>query len=389
LKCLNHLATVRMKQSRPSEALEALREVEAEATCALRPEQHDEAWEFWETVYRNFGWVLSSLGQEQEAIAWIQMAVDVKDRVGEKISWFDLWDIGRMKASVALQRKEPKMIQESQALVTKALWMHRDAEPSDLVMRAKVWHSVGECSFALGHLAEESVTGAETLATNPNGACRAVDAKAHYRKALKCFRESHKLFRTTEGPHNPLTGGEAQAASWCLLKLDDAGDAKEFLLNALEALSRQQSGWGDASRGGEAPALAQATLAVDRILEAHRRTSDREGLAKYFQAIERLCASVCGRLRMSKDRVDAGVYEKLVSSCSMVMVAEGSPEGMSKSQELLRRYMWQSPETPQAQLCSELMVSLRDGADGNGGDLPEGPGMTAFLEALAKHTTQR
>merc|ERR1711957_263594 len=112
----------------------------------------------------------------------------------------------------------------------------------------------------------------------------------------------------------------------------------------------------------QAPALMQAMQTVDRILEAHRRTGDREGLSCYFDAIDRLCENVCGRLRLSKERVDSGVYEKLVSSCSMIMVASGSDDGAHKSQSLLRKYMWDQPSTPQAQLCNEMLRSLKDGA---------------------------
>merc|ERR1712151_1296301 len=98
---------------------------------------------------------------------------------------------------------------------------------------------------------------------------------------------------------NPLTGSEAQAAAWTLLKLGDEEESKNFLLDALEAASQQQSGWGDGEDINQrAPVMMQAMQTVDRVLEAHRRTSDREGLARYFGAIERLCANVSGRLRL-------------------------------------------------------------------------------------------
>lgn len=387
LKALNHLATVRMKQARPKEALDALREVEAQANAGLHEGEHDEAWEFWETIYRNFGWVLSDLGQEQEAIAYIQRAIDVKARVGMIASWFDLWDLGRMKAGYALRRKEADSIREAQAVTTKALKLHQEEQVKDLVMRAKIWHSVGEGSFALGHLAEDSAESA----SNPHGPCSSSAAKAHYRKALKCFQQAHKLFKSTEGAHNPLTGSEAQAVAWALLKLDQQEEAKGFLLDSLEALSQQQSGWG---RGdcldAHAPALSQAVQTVDRILEAHRRTEDREGLEKYFQSVERLCSNIGARLKLSKDRADAAIYEKLVSSCSMIMVASGTAEGTSRSQDLMRRFMWKSPDTAQAKLCSEIMTASLQNGEGGGERgaaqpaLTDGPGMRAFMDALAK-----
>lgn len=380
LKALNHLSTVRMKQARPACALAALGEVEEYASARLTPEERDEAWEFWETVYRNFGWVLSSLGRDSEAIKYIQRAIDVKERVGRSPSWFDLWDLGRLSAVSALKNNEANKIAESQSTVTKALWSHRDAEPADLVMRAKIWHTVGECSFALGHLTDGPPT--DDSLSSPTSSR---EAQGHYRKALKCFRESHKLFKKTEGKWNPLTGAEAQAVAWSLMKLGQDEEAKEFLLDALEASSRQQSGWGDGDNlSHEAPALTQAMHTVDRILEAHRRTDDRAGLHVYFDGIQRLCHNVSDRLRLSKERVDAAIYEKLISSCSMVLVASGNADGAKKSQELLRAFLWDQPNTMQAKLCSQMMMSLANGqAQPGAGATASSPGMETFLSALA------
>eukprot|EP00928_Gymnodinium_smaydae_P024439 TRINITY_DN19773_c0_g1_i1.p1 TRINITY_DN19773_c0_g1~~TRINITY_DN19773_c0_g1_i1.p1 ORF type:complete len:607 (-),score=192.51 TRINITY_DN19773_c0_g1_i1:476-2248(-) len=376
LKALNHLSTVRMKQSRPLDALAALEEVDAYMATYLRPEERKNAWEFWENVYRNFGWVLSSLDRTDEAVRYIERAVEVKEEVGREKSWFDLWDIGRFKGATALRLNEAGKLKEAQAIVTKALWLHRDAEPNDLVMRAKIWHSVGEGSFALGHLAEGSRADA-----NPNGCATSSEALGHYKKALKCFREAHKLFSKTEGRYNPLTGTEAQAVSWTLLRVGELEEAKGFLFDALESSARQQSGWGDGQEESAAPALSQAMLTVERILEAHRRTDDREGLVKYFDAIEKLLKNVCGRLRLSKAREDAPVYEKLISSCSMVMVASGTPEGTQRSQLLLRTYMWDSPDSAQARLCNGLLNSIGDGR-GTPDTTLGGPAMAAIMEAL-------
>lgn len=390
LKALNFLSTVRMKQARPAEALEILQEIESQVANQLTEEESDEAWEFFETIYRNFGWVLSSLHREMEAMNYIQRSIDVKKKVGKEESWFDKWDLGRIKATKAMRggmfgqgvkiKLVPEEIKECQELVTKALWMHKEAEPHDRVMRAKIWHNVGECSFALGHIEEIAVVGCSTIGNNPNSACQVSSARTHYRKSLKCFREAHKLFKTTEGHHHPLTGSEAQAVAWVLLKLDEPEESKQFLGDALETLARQQSGWGDGdSLEGSVPALSQATMILDRILESHRRTGDREGLAKHFAGIAKLCANVHRRVRLSKERDIAAVYEKMVSSGSMVMIACGSEEGVVKSQELIRKYMWSSPATPQAQLCTELLTSLRNGENPANID---GPGVKALTNAL-------
>ncbi|CAK0893707.1 unnamed protein product [Prorocentrum cordatum] len=304
LKVLNHLSTVRMKQARPSEALEMLREVEACVNASGI--EHDEAWEFWETTYRNFAWIYSSLDREDDAIGYVQRAIDVKERAGHPVSWFDLWDLGRMRATSALKGSDSGQIKASQDAVTKALWLHREVEPKDFVMRAKIWHSVGECSFAMGFLAEKEGPGAATADERPNGPAQGAEALKHYRKALKCFKESHKLFCKTGGANSPLTGSEAQAVAWTLMKLGEDEESKQHHLGALEALSAQQNGWGDGDLDSKAPALVQAMQIVDRIMEVHRRTGDRQGLASYWPAIEALCTNVCQRLRLCR-RLDAAV----------------------------------------------------------------------------------
>lgn len=389
LKALNNIATVRMKQARPKEALAALEESEAVAAARMRPEDMDQAWEFWETTYRNFGWVYNSLDREAEAMRYIQKAIDCKERVGKSASWFDYWDLGRIQAHASFKRNEVKEIQDSQAVVTKALWLHRDTEKSDLVMRAKIWHSVGECSFALGHLAE-AASGSRFLDENPNAPATSCGAKAHYRKALKCFKEAHTLFAKTEGKYNPLTGGEAQAVSWSLLKLDLVQESKPYLLDALESTSRQQSGWGEGSTDSEvAPALDAASQTTGRILEAHRSTDDREGLSKYFPAIERLCANIAARIPLSKDREDAGIYERFVSSCSMIMAASGTDDGAERSQKLLRSYMWERPSTMQAKICDEILQA-RSLGPGGALQLPESHANMALLgQLMAGGTTQK
>eukprot|EP00401_Gymnodinium_catenatum_P062831 CAMPEP_0117620298 /NCGR_PEP_ID=MMETSP0784-20121206/87057_1 /TAXON_ID=39447 /ORGANISM="" /LENGTH=630 /DNA_ID=CAMNT_0005424209 /DNA_START=39 /DNA_END=1928 /DNA_ORIENTATION=- len=386
LKALNHLSTVRMKQARPQEALVTLQEIEAFAMASLQPEDMDEAWEFWDVVYRNFAWALSNVERAEESIGYIEKAIAVKERVGRPPSWSDLWDLGRFKATTALARNSPKDIVASQKVVNDALWLHRDAEPSDFVMRAKIWHSVGECSFALGHLAEVGPAGAASEVENLNATASSSEAQAHYRKALKCFREAYKLFNKTEGQYNPLTGSEAQAVSWALLKIGSAEDAKPYLLDSLEAYSRQQSGWGKGDGlDANAPALTSAMQVVDRIMEAHRMTEDRAGLEKYFSAIERLCLNISRRLQLSKEQANAAVYEKLVSTCSMVMVASGTERGVAKSQELLRTYMWTQPSTPQARICTEMMQALPSSTPGAcGGQDRSSAGMAALLQELAR-----
>mmetsp|Transcript_52677 Transcript_52677/g.163611 ORF Transcript_52677/g.163611 Transcript_52677/m.163611 type:complete len:288 (+) Transcript_52677:3-866(+) len=160
---------------------------------------------------------------------------------------------------------------------------------------------------------------------------------------------------------NPLTGGAAEAAAWVLLKLGEDGNAKKYLLNAVEATSRQQNGWGD-GEDSEAPALASAARLVDQVLEVHRRTEDREGLAPYLAPVEELCASASRRLGLPGGRQDALLHERLISSSVLVLVASGAPDAPSRAQRLLQVHLGDSPpRTQQAQLCTAMFRSLRGG----------------------------
>mmetsp|Transcript_82453 Transcript_82453/g.163637 ORF Transcript_82453/g.163637 Transcript_82453/m.163637 type:complete len:648 (+) Transcript_82453:72-2015(+) len=358
LKAMNHLATVRMKQARPQDALACLEEIEAIVSPRLTQVERDEAWEFWETTYRNFGWVMSSLGREAEAIEYIEKAIEVKERVGLHVSWFDLWDLGRMKACVALKSNLPELIEESQAVVARALALHGQSEPEDHVMHAKIWSNLGECSFALAHLAEKC----SDADADHNTPAKSPEAQTHYRRAMECFVESHRLFSETEGRLNPLTGGAADAAAWALVKLNEDANAKRYLLNAVEAASCQQNGWGDED-GSEAPALASAVRVVDQVVEVHRRTDDRDGLLPFLAPVEALCDSATKRLGLPGVRQDTILQERLVSSCSLVLVASGSADGALRARQLLQRNLGsQPPQSEHARLCKSVFGALGSGA---------------------------
>jgi len=355
---MNHLATVRMKQARPQDALTCLEEIEAIVGPRLTQAERDEAWEFWETTYRNFGWIMSSLGREAEAIEYIEKAIEVKERVGLSASWFDLWDLGRMKACVALKSNLPERIEESQAVVARALALHGESEPEDLVMHAKIWSNLGECSFALAHLAEKC----SDADANHNAPAKLPEARSHYRRAMECFVESHRLFSETEGRLNPLTGGAAEAAAWALVKLEEDTNVKRYLLNAVEAASCQQNGWGDEDES-EAPALTSAVRVIDQVVEVHRRTDDRDGLLPFLAPVEALCDSATRRLGLPGMRQDTLLQERLVSSCSLVLVASGSADGTLRARQLLQRNLGsQPPQSEHARLCQSVFGALGSGA---------------------------
>ncbi|CAK0893706.1 unnamed protein product [Prorocentrum cordatum] len=93
-----------------------------------------------------------------------------------------------------------------------------------------------------------------------------------------------------------------------------------------------------------------------------------------------------------------------------VFMASGTEEGVAKSQdraargggpglgparagpraparlaeELMQKYLWDSPRNPQAQLCAGLLRSLQDGQAGAPGPLPPGtdPAVAALLQSM-------
>jgi len=301
---------------------------------------------------------MSSLGRETEAIEYIEKAIEVKERVGLSASWFDLWDLGRMKACAALKSNVPELIEESQAVVARALALHGEREPEDHVMHAKIWSNLGECSFALGHLAEKC----SDADADHNAPAKLPESRAHYRRAMECFVESHRLFSETEGRLNPLTGGAAEAAAWALVKLEEDANAKRYLLNAVEAASRQQNGWGD-ENGSEAPALTSAVRVIDQVVEVHRRTDDRDGLLPFLTPVEVLCESATKRLGLPGVRQDTLLQERLVSSCSLVLVASGSADGALRARQLLQRNLGSlPPQSEHARLCQSVFGALGSGA---------------------------
>ncbi|CAK0825736.1 unnamed protein product, partial [Prorocentrum cordatum] len=140
VKWLNHVSTVRMKQNRHLEALEMLYDLEL-----YSPYSPEEAPEFFETLYRNLAWAHKALGQIDEAVVYFErMARSSKAHKGS-MDWFDCWDIGKLAATRGYRDKDMPQFYKGRALVERALDMHQEAEPEDLVMRAKVHDSLAEC----------------------------------------------------------------------------------------------------------------------------------------------------------------------------------------------------------------------------------------------------
>lgn len=366
MQALNHMALVRMNQGRPAETLALLTESQRLAQEHLHTSKK-KSWQFWETLYRNFSWCHGALHNQDEAAKYCQKAIDVKELAGQPVSWFDLWELGRNKATMALVSNDPEKIRAASQTLEKSLKLHHQDEVNDLVMRAKIWHTVGECSFALGHI-KHCGKGVDQV-VDIDSCPLTDDAKALYKRALKSFQQAYRLFIKAEGRTNALTGREAEAITWTLVRLRDYEDAKPFMLNALEAqcelLNDLRSGRVAAENQGyntsTSPALLRSMQTVDHILEAHRCTDDRAGLQRYFDAIEKLCDNACCRMHLlpkDQEKKDAQAYERLISSCSMILVASGTPDGMKRSQKVMNTRMREKPKTAHAKVCEQMFETL-------------------------------
>eukprot|EP00746_Dinoflagellata_sp_MGD_P021732 gnl/MRDRNA2_/MRDRNA2_150794_c0_seq1.p1 gnl/MRDRNA2_/MRDRNA2_150794_c0~~gnl/MRDRNA2_/MRDRNA2_150794_c0_seq1.p1 ORF type:complete len:678 (+),score=151.93 gnl/MRDRNA2_/MRDRNA2_150794_c0_seq1:110-2143(+) len=330
LKALNHVACVRSKQGRSADALAALNEMEKIVGDMQSTEQRDEAWQWWETVYRNFAWTFQALGHQDQAITYTEGCIAVKERVGKNASWFDYWDLARFKATKALKDMDKVVIGDAIPVVQKALKLHDQENPKDVVMSGKIWHTLAELSFALGFIHDPDGI---TLSHSRN-----FRAKSYFDEALHCFNESHKRQGFAKGAHNHLTGSAAEGVSWALMKLGRDEEAKPYLLDSFEAASKQQNAWGDGEEYSDSSAMHMAMATATRVLEVHRRTGDAAGLEKYTDAAERLAKNCHSRLALTKDSPEAATYERLIQSCSAILGASGKELGIAKGQRILEKY---------------------------------------------------
>merc|ERR1719324_401187 len=120
-------------------------------------------------------------------------------------SWVELWSLGRQKAAKALINRDLDGIKTASQILEKALRRHQRDEVDDLVMRAKIWQMVGECSFALAQSEHFQASGPPPVC-NTDYHPMTREAKTLYKRALKSFQQAYRLFLKTEGRLNPLTG---------------------------------------------------------------------------------------------------------------------------------------------------------------------------------------
>lgn len=285
-KFLNFYSTVRMKQSRYQEALDMYKEYET--LIHFSPQ---EAWELYDTVYRNFGWIYTSMCEFEKALEYFEKAVEVKRAHGVPPHWFDQWDLGKTHARVSLQRGKPEDLQFALKLIKEGLAAHRLAEPEDVIMRCKMLNSAGECAAVLGDFSGS----------------RPAKQRALYEEAKKLHQESVDLYMKVLGPNKPLTGWAFEDLAGACRRCGSLEEAKEALHSALRV---------ECSK--DIIKLSSMARLLDSVLEVHQETDDPEGLARCQEPIND------GLENLQKRRVnqtEAASYAALLRKVGDVLLA--------------------------------------------------------------------
>ncbi|CAE7832377.1 unnamed protein product [Symbiodinium necroappetens] len=282
-KLLNFYTTVRMKQSRYQEALEMYKEYET-----LIKFSPDEAWELYDTVYRNFGWIYTSLHDYDKALEYFERCVNVKKKHGVKAHWFDQWDLGKTHARLSLQQGRPERLEMAGQLIEEALAMHRP-KPSDLIMRCKMLNSAGECFSVRGDFCSEQKV-----------------AERSWDRAIALHEESYELYMKVLGPSKPLTGWAMEDLAGAYKRRGRLEEAKRLILGALRV---------ECSK--DIIKLSSMARLLDAVLELHKETGDLAGLADCQDAINE------GLENLQKRRIDrseAASYAALLQKIAQLLL---------------------------------------------------------------------
>jgi len=235
VKWLNHVSTVRMKQSRHMEALEMLYDLEM-----YSPYSAEEAPEFFETLNRNLAWALKALGRIDEALVYFERMAKSSTTHKGGLDWFDYWDIGKLAAARGYRDRDMPAFYRGRSTIVEALRMHEEAEPEDLVMRAKVCDSLAECYMVVNEFD---------------------DAERHYSSA-------YSLMLQTVGLRSPLFGKQARHLANLRLAQNRTAEALPFLSQALVV-----------EAGRDAVSVADALDLVDLIVNTQQKCSMEDGHA--------------------------------------------------------------------------------------------------------------
>lgn len=320
IKWLNHVSTVRMKQSRHLEALEMLYELEL-----YSPYDADEAPEFFATLYRNLAWALKALGRLEEAAIYFNRMATASQKAKGNLDWFDKWDIGKISAAQAFRDGDMDEFFRGRALVEEALELQMQQEPDDLVMRAKVHDSLAECYMVV----------------------------KEYPKANEHYSAAYDLLLQTVGKQSPLFGKQARHAANLQISQGNYAEALPFLGEALAV---------EASK--DAVNITELMELVDVIVNAQQRANpDMAMIPTNHPALKRLQQNVKERgLDTTKE------YAVLCHKMSLLYLHEGQVDSnalrrarrLAKSSVRILRSHQEEPDVGEWLKMSELHLRLLD-----------------------------
>jgi len=266
----------------------------------------EEAWELYDTVYRNFGWIHTDLGNYEKALDYFQKAVEVKRKNGVPAHWFDQWDLGKAHARISLIKGHTKGLILALDLIKEAMDLHQQVEPQDKIMLCKMLNSAGEIASVLGDYADFS------------------GSAVHYEEAVQLHRKSYELYMVVLGPGKPLTGWCMENLAGALRKVDSVRskeEAKQMLLGALAV---------ECSK--DIIKLPSMALLHD-VLAVHQETSDLEGLAKCQEVVNEGLSNLQKR---GIDHTECTSYAALLRSVASLLLAHSAESNRDCAIELLK-----------------------------------------------------
>eukprot|EP00756_Hemistasia_phaeocysticola_P048772 Hpha_TRINITY_DN23175_c0_g1::TRINITY_DN23175_c0_g1_i1::g.29495::m.29495 len=324
IKGLNHASTVLMKQQRYPEAYAMLRELEG--VIWYKPE---EAPELWDILYRNIGMVLQSLGRSEEAMAYFLKCATVKGVA----TWWDLWDVGYCLATLAFTTKDPDALRRAASMLEDALPLHKEAEPGEDVMHAKILQALADCYMALAvQLGEGDKTPGGK--DEQSGSRKAADAALalsgkqvpimtvdeYLELADQRYREAHRLFSESCGESNDLSGWCAAATALCLVQRRKHAEAQPYAQHALHVFSVS-----------DIPKLTQLQQTLEIARECHTTTHDQAWLRELIPTLN----SLCTRLEAPTLKDEGGVLPAIRLAIGSLLVASGDQQNISRGVSLL------------------------------------------------------
>lgn len=191
MKALSVNAMVRVQQSIPAEALEMLREYESLISLPMA-----EAWEIYDTLYRNFGRIHYDLQDYAQALGYFRRCVEIKKSKGCPAHWLDQWDIANASWHLAMTSSQRLDMQTSLELMLKAIRLHRDVERDDSVARIGMLRGASECA----------ATAADLALPDPRGEPAQLSERQQlWGKSEACLREAHGICLREFGAEEPVT----------------------------------------------------------------------------------------------------------------------------------------------------------------------------------------